>query len=104
MEPTRKGAVQRHLEVYEQEWHEAEQWRKDHDAVEVCWKFEDVLAFGIAIFHRLERRVAHWRRRVSQGAIPYSETTDAELRESIELWLRSCPPAYRAIGFLEQEY
>jgi hypothetical protein len=70
------------VEAYE------EAWKKDHDAVQESWAYEDTVAVGISTGQLLERVDRGWRDRVFRATEDYCEEANETYHTLFTLWLR----------------
>jgi hypothetical protein len=100
MAPTRStDPLGKQLEVYE------ESWKTDHEEVKrTLWRFEDMLAVGLALFKAIHDRYWAWCDRVRRGTKEYDPAEEQEFKERFAGWLRPCDQILRRLEHLEAQY
>src|SRR5262245_12136859 len=94
----RRSPVYRQVEAYE------ESWKRNHDAVQECWAWEDTIAVGLSTCSLVERADRAWRDRVFRGAEALSDDANTFYRTLYEVWLRVTEAILEEASRLEGDF
>jgi hypothetical protein len=75
--------VQRQVEAYQ----DSDSWLADHEAVQECWKWEDMISVGLKCGELLEKVTHTWRERVFRGTESAEDGGNELYRSLYECWL-----------------
>jgi hypothetical protein len=82
-----------------------ESWKTDHEEVKRhLWRFEDMLAGGLALFRAIHDRYWTWRERVISGKEDYDRGEEQAIKERFNWWLVPCKDVLQKLEKLEAKY
>ena len=77
------------LERYKR-WAESckERWKSDHDEAMQCLELEEVLVFGMAVYHHINRMDEVWRLSVHRKRTAFDPKVERLIMKLYRVWLR----------------
>ncbi len=78
------------LSRYERKAGKMEQWKKEHDDAMKCFRLEEVLAFGLSIYHFINQVDENWRIKVHRNLVSYDAGMENAIADLYRWWLKPC--------------